>query len=195
MWKTNLWKLRKHNRDCCAILSLVLCSSDIINKVACVAKVLNTPQASLFLLTPYWQSANRHGCVLRSNLKERKHDVFCINIHIKTPKWSIQTKIVAHFLRFQLNLRLPFGSPLSEKDQVRNLETADMLMEISARFPRFSPTCVFTSFPCNTQLTTKRRKKGGRAFERAINKQTVHTPSLFKSCGLWALSCNFVPHN
>lgn len=78
-------------------------------------------QTDIFLINFFVLSQ----CMWKTNLwklrpevkfeRKKKNDVFCINVRIKAPKRSIQTKIVARFLRFQLNLRLPFGSPFKWK--------------------------------------------------------------------------------
>ena len=71
---------------------------------ACMAKISNTSRANLFLFFIGKERTNMAapwGAQIR--FEKKKKYLFCINGNTAT-KWSQQTEILAHFLRFQDNL-------------------------------------------------------------------------------------------
>jgi len=87
------------------VKAAVLCSAVCICDVLITAgvcgqniKCVTSPPLSLL----HWKRVNQHSGALRksnSKEKEKRKDLFCINIH-RTTKRSLQMKIFAHVARF-----------------------------------------------------------------------------------------------
>ena len=91
-----------------AILCPAVCSSDVVNKSTCVAKVANMSWANLFLLF-IGEELTSMAVPWGAPLCEAEMHFFCMDSN-RTVKWSVRSQIFCTVSAFQASLRLWFFS-------------------------------------------------------------------------------------